>query len=119
MKQWLLFALTLTFLIVFTSPGAAQPKGGEKEKPGALGGGASSMPAPGGSKTMTGKVLQLNETAKTFTVMANGKAVMFTAADLKALPKVGDIVDIIYTGTPGGSAPLRATTVNASKSNNY
>jgi len=57
-----------------------------------------------------GKVTQVNEKAKTFTVMAKGKAVTFNAAKLKVLPKVGEIIDITYTETPGG--PMEATTIN-------
>jgi hypothetical protein len=36
---------------------------------------------------------------------------------LNALPKVGSIVDVTYTENPGG--PLKAVTLNASKSNSY
>lgn len=50
----------------------------------------------------TGKVTQVNDKAKTFTVMAKGKAVTFSAAKLKALPTVGAIIDITYTENPGG-----------------
>lgn len=62
---------------------------------------------------MTGKVI--SRSANTFTVMSNGKKVTFSGAKLKALPKVGDIIDIGYTQTPSG--PLEATTVKGSKSN--
>lgn len=65
---------------------------------------------------ITGKVTQVNEKAKTFTVMAKGKAVTFNAAKLKSLPKVGEIIDITYTEDPSG--PM-ATTINTSKSNTY
>lgn len=66
---------------------------------------------------MTGKVTQVNEKAKTFTVMAKGKEVPVNAAKLKSLPKVGEIIDITYTETGGG--PLEATNLNSSKSNVY
>jgi|GEM_PF-6827438 len=65
---------------------------------------------------ITGKVTQVNEKAKTFTVMAKGKAVTFNASKLKSLPKVGEIIDITYTEDPSG--PM-ATTINTSKSNTY
>jgi hypothetical protein len=52
---------------------------------------------------------------KTFTVMAKGKEVTFSAAKLKVLPKVGAIIEITYTETPGG--PMEATTISSSKSN--
>jgi hypothetical protein len=117
MKQWITLALTFTLLMALASPGAAQQKAGETEKPGALKGGAAGMsaPRPSSPSLMTGKVTGVNGAAKTFTVMAKGTAVTFTAAKLKVLPKVGEIVDITYTGIPGG--PLEATTVKGSKSN--
>ncbi len=49
-----------------------------------------------------------------FTVMVNGKKVIFSGAKLKALPKVGDIIDISYTET--GGMP-EATTIKGSNSN--
>lgn len=66
---------------------------------------------------MTGKVIRDNQSGKTFTVMAEGKEVTFSAAKLKALPKVGEIIDITYTATPGG--PMEATTINTTKSNTF
>ena len=81
--------------------------------------------APGGPDTstrgkpskeqrqMTGKVI--SQSGNNFTVMANGKEFTFSAASLKALPKVGNIIDITYTQTPGG--PMEATTIKTTKSN--
>jgi hypothetical protein len=67
-------------------------------------------------KLLTGKVTEVNNQAKTFTVMAKGKAVVFSAAKLSKLPTVGEIVDITYTQTtPGG--PLEAINLNSSRSN--
>ncbi len=74
------------------------------------------LPFVGKQQLMTGKVTQVNPTANTFTVMANGQMVTFNGANLNALPKVGEIIDITYTQTPGG--PMSATTINNSKSNN-
>jgi len=68
-------------------------------------------------KQMTGKVTEVNNQAKTFTVMSKGKAVVFSAAKLEALPKVDEIIDVTYTENPGGG-PMEATTINNSKSNN-
>ena len=68
-------------------------------------------------KQMTGKVTAVNNQAKTFTVMAKGKAVVFSAAKLSKLPTVGEIVDITYTETPGG--PLESINLNSSRSNIY
>ena len=67
---------------------------------------------------MTGKVTEVNNQARTFTVMAQGKAVVFSGAKLSKLPAVGEVVDITYTETPGGG-PLTSTNLNSSKSNAY
>jgi hypothetical protein len=64
---------------------------------------------------MTGKVTQVDDKAKTFTVMSKGKAVTFGAAKLKSLPNVGETVDITYTRTPSGA--LESANINRSKSN--
>lgn len=62
---------------------------------------------------MTGKVT--NVSGKSFTIVAKGKQHTFVANNFKTLPEVGEIVDVTYTGTPGG--PMQATTVKSSKSN--
>lgn len=62
---------------------------------------------------ITGKVISLS--GNTFTVMSKGKKVTFSGSQLRALPKVGETIDISYSQTPGG--PLEATTVKSSKSN--
>ena len=67
----------------------------------------------GAADKLTGRVL--SQQGRTFTVMANGKTITLSGAKLKDLPKVGDIVDVTYTQTPGG--PMEATTVKSSKSN--
>lgn len=66
---------------------------------------------------MTGKVIRDNQSGKTFTVMAKGKEVTFNAAKLKVHPKVGEIIVITYTKTPGGT--MEATTINTTKSNTF
>jgi len=68
-------------------------------------------------RQMTGKVIRVlsQQGRATFIVQSNGKEFTFSAANLKTLPKVGDVVDITYTQTPSG--PLEATTVKSSKSN--
>jgi hypothetical protein len=63
-------------------------------------------------RKMTGRVL--SQQGRTFTVIANGKEVTFSAETLKALPKVGSVIDITYTENPGG--PLKAVTLDVSKS---
>lgn len=64
---------------------------------------------------MTGKVTQVDGNKKTFTIMAKGKQHTFVANNFKTMPKVGENVDVTYTGTSGG--PMQATTVKSSKSN--
>ena len=68
-------------------------------------------------RQMTGKVIRVlsQQGRATFVVQSKGKEFTFSAANLKALPKVGDVIDITYTQTPSG--PLEATTVKSSKSN--
>ncbi len=67
---------------------------------------------------ITGKVLEVNSQARTFTVTAKGKAVVFSGSNLSTLPKVGQVVDITYTQAPGGG-PMTARTFNESRSNPY
>lgn len=117
MKKPLTFALALMVLAVFADLGVAQQKAGEKpvEKPT-----QGKLPFVGKQQLMTGKVIQVNPTANTFTVMAKGQSVTFIAqapGELTLL-KVGQILDITYTETPGGGS-MRATTINTSKSNTY
>jgi hypothetical protein len=115
MKKLLTFALTLMVLAALTGVGVAQeekrlhpvkPPPDVKMK----------QPAPS-SKQLTGKVTQVDAKAKTFTVISKDQAVTFSAATLPALPKVGEIIDITYTQTPGG--PMQATTINSTKSNTF
>ena len=63
----------------------------------------------------TGKVTHVDVSKKTFTIVAKGKQKTFLANNFKTLPKVGEIVDVTYTGIAGG--PMQATTVKSSKSN--
>jgi hypothetical protein len=64
---------------------------------------------------MTGKVTQVDAKAKSFTIMAQGKSVTFSAAELPALPANGDMVDVTYIVTPAGS--FKASNLNLAKSN--
>lgn len=64
---------------------------------------------------MTGKVTKAG--GNSFTIVAKGKQHTFVANNFKTLPKVGEIVDVTYTGTPGG--PMQAVKLNSSKSNIY
>jgi hypothetical protein len=64
---------------------------------------------------MTGRVTQVDGSAKTFTITARGKQHTFVVNNFKMLPKVGEVVDVGYAGASGGT--MRATTVKGSKSN--
>ncbi|CBE69204.1 MAG: hypothetical protein F9K13_06520 [Candidatus Methylomirabilis oxygeniifera] len=115
MKRWPTFTPTLTILVAFTELSAAQErKAWEKpvEKPT-----QGKLPFVGKQQLMTGKVTQANPTTNTFTVMAKGQMVTFNGANLNALPRVGEIIEITYTQTSGG--PMQATTINSTKSNTF
>lgn len=122
MKKLLTLALALAVLAVFTGLGAAEQKGEKKSQPTGV---EKKQPATGektvdkaSPKLMTAcKVTGVDPKGKTFTVMAKGKPVIFSATKLKVLPKVGEIIDITYSETPGG--PMEATTINTTKSNTY
>lgn len=127
MKKLLTLALVLAVLAVFTGPGVAQ-QDDEQKGPTARDEttAAPTSPAPQeatavnnpkrkssrvAANVMTGKVTQVNEENKTFTV-----AVVISASNLSTLPAVGQVVDITYTAPPGGG-PLEASNLNLSKSN--
>ena len=95
-------------LATFSGIGFAQQKAQE-------GGSAGEKKDKASPKLMTGKVLEINAKAQTFTVTAKGKEVTFTTK--LSLPEVGKIIDITYTENPSG--PMEATTINTSKSNTY
>ncbi len=71
---------------------------------------------------ITGKVTQVDATKKTFTIVAKGQPHTFSAAGLKALPKVEEVVDVEYTdkhtGT-GGPPAAMSINLNSSRSNIY
>ena len=102
MKQWLTLALALVALGAFTDLSVAQQK--DKQKSPATSG--ETKPAPSreaGSGMATGKVMRVNPKDKTFTIMANGKEVTFSAKEMKTLPAVGDVIDVTYNQpAPGG-----------------
>ena len=64
---------------------------------------------------MTAKVTGVDPTAKTFTVMIQGKAITFSAAELSNLPTVGKMIDITYTWNPGEPPMATSTTESGSK----
>lgn len=63
------------------------------------------------ARLLNGKVTEVNDQARTFTV-----AIVFSAAKLSNLPTVGQVVDISYTENPDGGQ-LKASNLNLSKSN--
>ena len=69
-------------------------------------------------QSITGKVLKVDAAAKTFTILAHGKELIFSAAKLELpLPEIGAIIDISYTQSPGG--PMESISLNSSRSNVY
>jgi hypothetical protein len=67
-------------------------------------------------QSITGKVLKVDAAAKTFTLLAHGKELIFSTAKLELpLPEIGAIIDISYTQSPGG--PLESFSLNSSRSN--
>ena len=79
--------------------------------------GAEEMPraVKAAAQQITGKVTQVDAQAKTFTVLTQGKTVTISGTELRSLPKVGDIVEVTYTLTPGGV--MKASNLNLAKSN--
>ena len=95
MKKLLTLALGVAVLAAFTSLSAALDKASPK--------------------LMTCNVTQVDQKAKTFAVTSKGQTYAVNGSKLKALPSVGAIIDLTYTGNPGG--PMEAVTVKGSKSN--
>jgi hypothetical protein len=124
MKKLLALAFALGFAIVFIDRGVAQQKVEDKGQLSAT----TKQPATSSAKTVdapsqklmvTGKVMQVDPATKTFTVMANGKPVTFHGANLKLLPKPGDVLDITYTENPNGPKEVGSVNLNSSRSNIY
>ena len=106
-----LLCLTLALAMLTMSTGRASAQTTDRSTIG----GTSNRGKPT-EEQMTGKVMEVNSQARTFTVMAKGKTVVFSSANLSTLPKVGQVVDITYTRAPGGG-PLTSRTFNESRSN--
>jgi hypothetical protein len=121
MKKVVTVTLALVALAAFADPAVAQQKGTQKSPPTGVETkqslAAAKNSAHATEKVMSGKVTEVNNQAKTFTAMANGKEVVFSAATLSKLPTVGEILDITYTGPPGG--PFKSISLNSSRSNIY
>ena len=113
--QWRVSISMLVALTIVADPALAQPKAGEKTPLPGVERKAVDKASP---KLMTGKVTHVDAAARTFTVTAKGKPVTFSAAKVKSLPKLDEIVDITYTDT-GGPGPLEAINLNSSRSNIY
>lgn len=120
MKRFLTHALALVALAAYSDPTGAQQKGKDKSPPARLG---TKQPAAAASKLVTGKVTRVDDKAKTFTVRAKDDSLTFDTKELKALPKVGEILDITYTenrkGPQDGPQHLTAKSIalNSSRSN--
>ena len=106
MKTLLTLAFVLVILAVFSSRGIAQQKTQERGQPTGV---EMKQPATGEKKMDKAspalariKVLKVNESAKTFTVMVEGREKTLTAPDLKSLPKAGDTIQIAVSDAGGG-----------------
>jgi hypothetical protein len=104
MKPFSRVVLGLALLAAFTVPGSAQ-SGGERRVDKAS------------PQLMTGRVVQVDPSAKTFAIAAGGRTITFGGGKLAALPQVGQTVEVSYTGTGTPGAPLEASNLNYSKSN--
>ncbi len=105
--RWLSMVLTLAMLGALAGPAAAQSSGANKR----------TVDKASPNLMWKCRVTKVDAAAKTFTVLPSnsGKEVTFNGADLKALPTVGQLVDVSYTQTGGGL--LKASNLNLSKSN--
>jgi len=70
-------------------------------------------------KLITGKVSQLDPKTRTFTLKAKGKEYKFLFPKAGKQPKVGEVVDVTYTGAVGGAEPAQSINLNSSRSNIY
>jgi uncharacterized protein YxeA len=68
---------------------------------------------------ITGKVLQVDQKARTFTLKAKGKEYKFLFPKGGAQPKVGVVLEVTYTGALGGTEPAQSINLNSSRSNIY
>lgn len=121
MKNALTAALVFVTLAAFSGPAFAGQKETPKTPPPGAAATQTSAPARNSGhateQLMTGKVVKVDAKTRSFTVISKGKEVTFSAEKLSALPKVGEILDISYSQTPGER--IKATTINTSKSNHY
>lgn len=117
MKKLLTVVLGVAVLSAFSGLSVAQEKkAGERSLPTGI---EMKQPATGektvdkaSPQLMKVKVLNVNESAKTFTVMVKGKEKTLNAPDLKSLPKAGDIIEITVSDAEGGgTARLVCVTV--------
>ncbi len=104
LKLWLKLALTLMMLTAFTGLATAQQKSERKM-----------VPRPTPNLTLTGKVTAVDPGKHTFTVVAKGQPVTFSAPTGMALPAVGGVYDITYTPPQKPGEPAAATTVDTTR----
>lgn len=123
MKKLLTVALAIIALAVFTGPAAGAQKNKQKSvetKQTATKPPAAQVATKTTSKTQTVsacKVTKVDAKAQTFTATADDLQLTFDAKNLRALPAVGDIIDVTYTQVPGGPREARAVTVRGTRSN--
>lgn len=112
-RLWLALTLTLSVLSLTAGLANAQPKPAEQSQVKTK---TVDKASPNLLK-MTGKVIEVDEKTKTIKVMSKGKEVTLDASKLKQFPKVGEVHDITYTQTGGGTPQARSSSMNSSRSN--
>lgn len=75
-------ASALMALATFSHSGVAQRESTQRN------------PSTGVETKQPGKVVEVNNRAKTFTVTVKGKTVTINASNLKSLPKAGDVINM-------------------------
>jgi len=116
MKKLVTLALGVVALVAFADLGVAQQKAEERRSLDRFQPLGRVDKAP---KLITVKVTGVNVQTQTFTGMSKGAVFTFNASKLKALPEIGAIIDVTYTGTGTPGGPMEAINLNSSKSNVY
>jgi len=106
MKTLRVPALAFLALAALSGPGAAQQKANERSRPGPV---EMEQPAAQEQRAarpmtgeVTGKVVDIDPRAMTFTLMVQGRAITFSAARLGKLPRVAENLDVTFAENPGG-----------------
>jgi hypothetical protein len=121
MKKLLTLTLALIALAALSGFSAAPPKGEQKSQPEGV---EMKQAATGDKKTVdtvlskpvtgevTGSVTALDPTAKTVTLMVQGRAITFSTGRLSKLPPVGKNINLTFILAPAG-LPMATSTTEA------